>query len=105
VTECRTSAALLPDGDRNHDCTHHIIQLEITFGAVGMRVVATEAGLGGREIGIHRLKIARLPDLHKAGVGSIRLRQDGSEPGLLKLVRRDIALVDRPQADQPVLDA
>lgn len=94
---------LLPQLNTDHDRTHDIVELEVSLRAIGMSIVATDTGLGNGQIGVHRFKIPVCTYLRDSGVGTIGLSQDGTESDTLERVRRDIAFVDRPQADQAVL--
>jgi len=57
------------DWKRNDDATHHVVELEVSAGAVGMPIMAIDAGLGDRAVGIHGLKETKFAPAHNAVMG------------------------------------
>jgi hypothetical protein len=59
------------------DSTHDVVELEVPPGAVGMSVVAIDAGLGNGTIGIDCLKQTQLPATHDPVVRLGRILLNG----------------------------
>jgi len=57
------------DRKRDDDATHHVVELEVSAGAVGMLVMAIDAGLGDRAVSLHRLKETKFAPAHNAVMG------------------------------------
>jgi hypothetical protein len=55
-----SSRLLLTERDCDHNCTHHVILLEVIFRTVWVCVVAVDAGLRNSPVGINGLEI-RVP--------------------------------------------
>lgn len=67
--------------------------------------MAADTGLSDGQIGIHRFIITGVAYLRDPGEGMVGLSYNSTERNTLERSCRDISLVDRPQADQPVLYA
>ena len=99
------SFRLLFDWNADHNCSHDIINFEILFRAVLMGIVAADARLGYSQIRIDGLEVSLPSLLHITGVRFGRMSEDGAESYFFKFAGGDVPLVNRPEADQPILYA
>ena len=89
----------------DHDRSHDIIDLEVPFGAILMGIVAADASLGYCEIGIDGLEVTGPSFLHNTGMGFSGMSENSTQACFLKLAGSAVPFIDRPEADQPILDA
>ena len=67
--------------------------------------MAADTGLSDGQIRIYRFIITGVAYLRDPGEGTVGLSHNSTERNTLEGSCRDISLIDRPQADQPVLYA
>lgn len=95
---CHETRLLLIEWDRDHNCAHHAILLEIPLRTVRVCDVAADAGLSNSPVGLNGLKIRVLPLHDHFGIDSAGLPQ----ALLLEFGFGPILLVDRPEVNELV---
>lgn len=97
------SPKLLRQRNREQNPAHHILRLEILLRAIGMSIVAADARLGCGFVCIESLK-NRGPALGgHSRVGLIGIHENFRQAGSFEVGHRSVLGIDRPIADQPVL--
>ena len=91
---------LLRKRKRHQHTSHDIIQFEIPFRALRVRIMATHAPLRDGPICEDGLIISTATLCHDAGIRTVHLCENFLQAGSFELVRRCIPLIDGPEAYQ-----
>ena len=90
------------NGEQNP--SHHVLRLEIFLRTIGMGIVAADARLGRRFICVNGLKDGGAALASHCRIGLIGIDENFRQAGPLEVGHRPIFGIDRPIADQPVLE-
>src|SRR5574341_718042 len=88
---------LLADGEGDHDAAHDVVQFEIATGAVGMAVVAFDAGVRHGSVGEDGLKVLRAASCDESVVRAVRIFLHRREALPLEIAVGAVPDIDRGQ--------